>query len=84
MDKLLVLSGLYPVQGGVTVHLDDKIKEKNWHFAKNPEQTRIEVLIHDKHLSIHMNCGQLAEAISINNQRIINSTDISVLEQPFR
>ncbi len=79
LDKLQVLSGLYPVQGeGITVHLDDNTKGKELAIQKNPD-TRIEdFLIHDKHLLyiVYELRAAGAEAISINNQRIINSTDI--------
>jgi len=80
LDKLQVLSGLYPVQGeGITVHLDDNTKGKEMAIQKNPEQTKVEdFLIHDKHLLyiVYELRTAGAEAISINNQRIINSTDI--------
>jgi len=79
LDKLLFLSGLYAVQGeGITVHLDDNTKGKELAIQKNPD-TRIEdFLIHDKHLLyiVYELRAAGAEAISINNQRVINSTDI--------
>ncbi|MFY9140293.1 MAG: DUF881 domain-containing protein [Thermacetogeniaceae bacterium] len=79
LDKLLILSGLYPVQGeGISVHLDDNTKGKELAIQKNPD-TRIEdFLIHDKHLLyiVYELRAAGAEAISINNQRVIGPTDI--------
>lgn len=80
LDNLKVLSGLYPVEGeGITVYLDDNTKGKELAFIKNPEQAKVEdFLIHDKHLLyiVYELRTAGAEAISINNQRIVSSTDI--------
>lgn len=80
LDNLKLLSGLSDIEGkGILVYLDDNTKGKELAFIKNPDQSKAEdFLIHDKHLLyiVYELRAAGAEAISINNQRIVSSTDI--------
>lgn len=80
LEQLRVLSGMTDVVGkGIIIHLDDNRKGAKAAETKNPEQFKEEdFLIHDKHLLYIVNELRVggAEAISINGQRIIASSDI--------
>ncbi len=80
LDHMKTLSGITNVEGkGIMVFLDDNTKGYEIAKSKNPEQTKPEdFLIHDKHLLYivyELRVGG-AEAISINGQRIVCSSDI--------
>lgn len=80
LQKLKVLSGLTGVQGkGLVITLDDNRKQAEAAQAQNPSQFKPEdYLIHDKHLLYIVNELRVggAEAIAINDQRIVNTSDI--------
>ncbi|HHV34016.1 MAG TPA: DUF881 domain-containing protein [Syntrophomonadaceae bacterium] len=80
LDQLKTLSGVSDVEGkGITVFLDDNNKGYEIAKSKAPEQAKPEdFLIHDKHLLYivyELRVGG-AEAISINGQRVVCSSDI--------
>lgn len=80
LDQLKILSGICDVEGpGITLFLDDNTKGYEAAKSKNLEQVKPDdYLIHDKHLLYivyELRVGG-AEAISINGQRIVNSSDI--------
>lgn len=79
LQQLRVLSGMTEVTGpGLTITLDDNIKEYEAAQSKNPGVKPDDYLIHDKHILYIVNELRAggAEAISVNGQRIVNSSDI--------
>lgn len=79
LQQLKVLSGMTEVTGpGLTITLDDNIKEYEAAQSKNPGVKPDDYLIHDKHILYIVNELRAggAEAISVNGQRIVNSSDI--------
>lgn len=80
LQQLKVWSGLLEVRGpGIIVTLDDNRKGAEMAQAKKPGQIKPEdFLIHDKHLLYIINelrVGE-AEAIAVNDQRIVTFSDI--------
>ncbi|NPV30358.1 MAG: DUF881 domain-containing protein [Firmicutes bacterium] len=80
LRELKVQAGLVEVEGpGIVVFLDDNRKGAEAAQAKNPGQFQAEdFLIHDKHILYIINELRVggAEAISVNDQRIVTSSDI--------
>lgn len=79
LQRLKVLSGMTEVVGpGLTITLDDNIKEYEAAQSQNPGVKPDDYLIHDKHILYIVNELRVggAEAISVNDQRIVNSSDI--------
>lgn len=80
LEPMKILSGMTDVVGnGIILFLDDNRKGAETAENKNPEEYKKEdFLIHDKHLLYIVNELRVggAEAISINDQRIIASSDI--------
>ncbi len=79
LQELKTLSGMTEVEGpGLTITLDDNIKEYEAAQNKNPGLKPDDYLIHDKHILYIVNELRVggAEAISVNDQRIVNSSDI--------
>jgi uncharacterized protein YlxW (UPF0749 family) len=80
LDSLYTLSGISKVEGqGISITLDDNTKGYEIAKSKNPEQVKADdYLIHDRHLLyiVYDLRAAGAEAISINGERVINSTDI--------
>ncbi|MDD2556002.1 MAG: DUF881 domain-containing protein [Syntrophaceticus sp.] len=80
LDRLHTLSGISEVVGqGISITLDDNTKGYEVAKGKNQEQVKPDdYLIHDRHLLyiVYDLRAAGAEAISINGERVINSTDI--------
>jgi uncharacterized protein YlxW (UPF0749 family) len=80
LDRLKILSGISDVEGaGIIIHLDDN--NKGYEAAKNKDPEHVtanDFLIHDKHLLyiVYELREAGAEAISINGQRVVSSSDI--------
>lgn len=80
LEKMRFLAGLTPVEGeGIIITLDDNRDDAQAAQSKNPEHFKPEdFLIHDKHILYIINELRVggAEAISVNDQRIISLSDI--------
>lgn len=79
LEKSKTLSGLTEVEGsGIVIVLDDNRKKYEAGPAKNPALKPEDFLIHDKHILYIVNELRVggAEAISVNDQRVISTTDI--------
>ncbi len=80
LSELKVQAGLVEAIGpGIVITLDDNRKGAEATQAKNPGQFQAgDFLIHDKHILYIVNELRVggAEAISVNDQRIVTSSDI--------
>jgi len=80
LQELKIWSGLVEVEGpGIVISLDDNRKGAEVAQAKNPGQFQAgDFLIHDKHILYIVNELRVggAEAIAVNDQRIVTSSDI--------